>query len=170
LHSFQDLLIETAYTEHRGSLVRRLTGITRDAEVAQDLAQEAFLRLAREVEAGRSPDNVAAWLQRVGANLATSRARHAQVAARHEASLAKPSEPESPEALVVEGELAAAVRAYMDQLTASERRALVLAANGFGGIEIASTIGRTPGATRTLLCRARAKIRERMLIAGFGTA
>ena len=43
--------------------------------VAEDLLQEAFLRLTREVRADRTPDNVRAWLYRVGANLAVSRGR-----------------------------------------------------------------------------------------------
>ncbi len=37
--------------------------------------QESFLRLFKEVEAGRTPDNVRAWLYRVGSNLAISRGR-----------------------------------------------------------------------------------------------
>src|SRR6266516_6126858 len=68
-----------------------LTQRTRDAEVAQDLAQEAFLRLAREIEAGRQPRDTGAWLRRVGANLAASRGRHLQVVDRHAASLPRPA-------------------------------------------------------------------------------
>ncbi len=106
----------------------------------------------------------------VGANLATSRGRHVQVVTRHEAELPRPSEPPSPERLVVQAELSSAVSLLVDQLPVHERRALVLAATGVGGPEIARSIGRTPGATRTLLCRARAKLRERLLLAGFAGA
>lgn len=170
MQAYNEVLVETAFIEHRSSLVRRLTALCRDPEAAQDIAQEAFLRLARELEAGRGPDNPGAWLHRVGANLATSQARRAQVATRHEAELPKPAEPASPERIVVESELAEAVGAVMEELSTPERRALVLAANGVGGVDIAASIGRTPGATRTLLCRARAKIRERMRVTGFAPA
>ena len=167
MHARAGELVEAAYTEHRATLVRYLTAVTRDSDVAEDLAQEAFLRLSREVEAGRTPDDIGPWLRRVGTNLAMSRGRHLQVVDRRAGELPRPSEPSSPEHLVVQGELAAAVCDVLTLMSGSERRALTLAANGFGGAEIAASIGRTPGATRTLLCRARAKIRDRMLLAGF---
>jgi RNA polymerase sigma-70 factor (ECF subfamily) len=167
MQAYAERLVEAAFTEHRASLVRRLTAVTRNADVAEDLAQEAFLRLAREIEAGRLPDDVGAWLRRVGTNLAMSRGRHLQVVDRRAGALPRPAEPDSPEHAVVEGELTAAVGAVLAQMSRAERHALALAANGYGGIEIAASLGRTPGATRTLLCRARAKIRERVEIAGF---
>jgi RNA polymerase sigma factor (sigma-70 family) len=167
VQAYAGQLVEAAYTDHRAALVRRLTSITRDAEAAQDLAQDAFVRLAREVEAGRTPDDTVAWLYRVGANLAASRGRHLQVVDRRAGRLPRPADAASPEESVVHNELAAAVGAVMTELSSCERHALVLAANGYGGPEIAATIGRTPGATRTLLCRARNKIRSRVQVAGF---
>lgn len=162
--------IEAAFHEHGPGLVRYLTWLTRDAEAANDLAQEAFLRLARELEAGRTPDNIDAWLRRVGANLATSQARRTQVARRHEAALARRVEARSPESIVVSGELAAEVDALVGALSATERHAVLLAAYGVGGTDIAHAVGRTPAATRTLLCRARAKLRQGMELAGYATA
>jgi DNA-directed RNA polymerase specialized sigma24 family protein len=52
-------------------------------------------------------------------------------------------------------------------LSASDRNALVLAAQGYHGPEIAASLGRTSGATRTLLCRARSKVRGQLELAGF---
>lgn len=162
--------VEAAFREHGPGLVRYLTWLTHDAEAAQDLAQEAFLRLARELEAGRSPDSIGAWLRRVGANLATSQARRAQVASRHEAALVRRVEARSPESIVVSGELAAQVDALVGSLSAKERHAVLLAAHGVSGADIASAVGRSPAATRTLLCRARAKLRQGMHSAGYATA
>jgi DNA-directed RNA polymerase specialized sigma24 family protein len=48
----------------------------------------------------------------------------------------------------------------MRSLTPDARRALVLAAEGFSGIEIASRLERSPEAVRTLICRARARLRQ----------
>jgi RNA polymerase sigma-70 factor (ECF subfamily) len=162
--------VEAAYLEHHAALVRHLTMITRDPEVAQDLAHEAFLRLARAFETGTAPDDAAAWLHRVGMNLATSRGRHLQVVDRRAALLARPAEAVDPGDIVTDGELARAVHAVMGQLSRPEQDALLLAAHGYGGPEIAMRIGRTPGATRTLLCRARGKVRDRVLAAGFAPA
>lgn len=163
-------VLETAFMEHRAGLVRHLTTVTRDVDVAEDLAQEAFLRLAGEVDRGRQPDDPGAWLHRVGSNLAMSRGRHLQVVDRRAGDLARPSEPPGPEQILVEGELTAAVSEVLGEMTGAERHALVLAAYGYRGIEIASAIGRSAGATRTLLCRARAKIRERLQVSGFAGA
>jgi len=163
-------LVEVAYTEHQPMLVRFLTQVTRDAETAQDLAQESFLRLAFEIQGGRLPNDTGAWLRKVGKNLAVSRGRHLQVVDRHAGNLPRPAEHESPEQVVVEGELAEAVGGVMAQLSGTERRALALAANGYGSKEIATSVGRSPGATRTLLCRARSKIRERIRLDGFAVA
>jgi RNA polymerase sigma factor (sigma-70 family) len=159
--------VEAAFIEHHAALQRRLTVICRDGEAAQDLAQEAFLRLAGEVEAGRIPDDPAAWLHRVGRNLAMSRGRHLQVVDRRNGELPRPGVASGPEEAAIEHETASAAVRALDGLPASARRALVLAAHGCPGTEIAASIGRTPGATRTLLCRARGRVRQTMLMYGF---
>lgn len=160
-------LVEAAYRANHAILVRHLTTITRDAEAAQDLAHEAFIRLAAVIDDGRMPDDAAAWLHRVGANLATSRGRHLQVVDRHARELPLPADAPDPEHAVVRDELAGAVVAVMAELPEHERKALVLAAHGVGGGEIASAVGRTVGATRTMLCRARGRIRARLALAGY---
>lgn len=160
--------VEAAWTAHHGPLVRRLTALTRDPDVAEDLAQDAFLRLAREVDAGRTPDDPCAWLHRVAGNLAASRGRHLTVVDRRAWELPRPDAPVSPEAIAVETETTAALLAALAGLSPTDRDALILSAQGYRGPEIARALGRTQGATRTLLCRARGKARRRMELAGFG--
>jgi RNA polymerase sigma-70 factor (ECF subfamily) len=160
-------LVEAAWAAHRAPLVRRLTALTRDPDVAEDLAQEAFLRLAREVDAGRVPDEAGAWLHRVAGNLVNSRGRHLTVVDRRAGELPRPDAPPTPESMVVESEQTVVLRAALADLSPDDRDALLLAAHGYRGHEIAATIGRTPGATRTLLCRARSKMRWRLEQVGF---
>ena len=163
-------LFEAAYLEHGTGLVRHLAFLTRDRDLAEDLAHEAFLRLAREIDAGRCPDSVGAWLHRVGRNLLTSAARREQVVSRREPDLPRPAQPLSPESVAEGRELGTALSRVLAELSSSEQRVLLMSADGIGGIEIAAQIGRTPGATRTLLCRARAKVRERLGLVGFAQA
>ena len=80
-------IVEAAWTEHGPALNAYLTSLTRDPSAAEDIAQEAFLRLTREVGAGRTPDNIGGWLHRVATNLAMSRARHNQVVDRYAPAL-----------------------------------------------------------------------------------
>jgi RNA polymerase sigma factor (sigma-70 family) len=164
----QELLVEREYRSGHQALVRRLTVLTRDREEAADLAHEAFLRFAREVAAGRAPDQPGAWLYRVGANLAMSRGRHLAVAERRAGSLPEPAAAPAPEHVVVRAEMARALRSELGRLSGTERRAVVLAAQGYPPSEIAEAIDRSPGATRTMLCRARAKLRLRLAAAALG--
>ena len=158
-----DRIIESAYAAHAGTLLRRLTATTRDRSAAEDLTQEAFMRLVIEVRAGRPPLDTAAWLNRVGHNLAMSRGRRISVANRRSSEFVPPSDGTSPETLTIEAERDRWLRDALSQLGGMDQRALILAANGYRGPEIARLIGRTEIATRTLLCRARTKIRGLML-------
>jgi RNA polymerase sigma-70 factor, ECF subfamily len=152
-------IVASAYELHRPVLWRYLTSLTHDAVAAEDLVQDAFLRLTVEVRNGRIPDDTGAWLHRVGHNLAMSRGRRLTVADRHRTELALPDQPPLPEQVVLAEERHRAVAAALDELEPVQREALVMASLGYGGPEIARWIGRTDGATRTMLCRLRAKVR-----------
>lgn len=159
-------VVETAYAANAGSLLRHLTATTRDPSVAEDLTQETFVRLLIEVGAGRFPDDLGAWVHRVGHNLAMSRGRRSAVASRRHHQLVEHGEAPSPETLALAGERDELLRAAVGLLGATDQRALILSAYGYRGPEIARSIGRTDAATRTLLCRARTKVRARLAEAG----
>ena len=155
-------IVEAAYEAHRAQLIRYMSGVTRDVSTAEDLVQDAFVRLTIETAAGRAPDDVGAWLHRVAHNLAMSRGRHLSVADRRQSDLARPDQPESPEHHALVAERDREVQDAVSDLQAVHRYALLMAAMGYGGIDIARSIGRTEAATRTMLCRARAKVRTRL--------
>ncbi len=155
-----DGVVEWAYATFRGELEGRLDGLVRDHAVAEELAQETFLRLHTEVQAGRTPGNVRAWLHRVAGNLVTSRGRHVQVAARHAPRLVAVDEGASTEEIALRHDEGGRIVLALAELRPRERAVLVMAASGLSGPEIATRIGRTPIATRTLLCRARLHLRE----------
>jgi RNA polymerase sigma-70 factor (ECF subfamily) len=158
--------IEEAYDTYRASLVRRITSLTRDPAVAEDIAQESFLRLATAIRNGRAPDSVSAWLYRVALNLVASRGRHATVVERRQADLVDRRLQPSPETAAIEAEEHRMLREALGTLGPTDREAVLLAAHGYGGPEIAARLGRTQGATRTLLCRARSRLRSRLEAAG----
>jgi RNA polymerase sigma factor (sigma-70 family) len=151
------------YRDHAPALIRWITGMTRDPEAAADLVQEAFLRLARELAAGRRPDDPAAWVAQVARHLAISRARRASTATRFASRLVDRSQGDDPAAAVLAAEQAAAVHRALATLRPVERTAVVLAAEGVGGPEIATRIGKSQLATRALLCRARRRMRPLLL-------
>jgi RNA polymerase sigma-70 factor (ECF subfamily) len=158
-----DELLAELYRDHAAGLMRWITGMTRDPEAAADIVHEAFARLARELAAGRAPEDPAAWVAQVARHLAISRARRTSTANRLAPRLLDRSAGEDPAAAVLDAERAAAVHRALATLRPVERRAVVLAAEGVGGPEIATMIGRTPLATRALLCRARRRMRPMLL-------
>ena len=50
----------------------------------------------------------------------------------------------------------------LGELEEDARTALLMAASGFNGMEIAEAIGRSANATRTLMCRSRLELRHRL--------
>ena len=156
----RDALLIEAFDRHQGELNGFAVQLTRDPDAAADLVQEAFLRLVRETKAGRAPDNVRAWLYRVVMNLAASRGRRASVAARWQGRLVQHGDAEAPELGYLERETSGEIRRLLTGVSRDERTALLLSAHGFAGGEIAAVLGRSHLATRALLCRARARLRN----------
>jgi RNA polymerase sigma factor (sigma-70 family) len=161
-------MTEGAFTEFEPSLRRRLTALVRDPSAAEDLTQEAFVRLLGELHAGRIPDNMGGWLWRVASNLAASRGRHMTVVKRHERDVVVNMSSASPEEVAIASEARAEVLAAIDVLNGTGRRAVTMAAQGLSGREIADSLGRSQNATRTLLCRSRAQVRAVVGIAQTG--
>ena len=154
-----DEFLSAAYEANADRLVRRMLAVTHDPALAEDLVQEAFARLIVECQAGRTPDNVGGWLHRVAMNLLASRARHAKVADRFERQLCRDWTDQSPEDVVARRELARGLRSLLDALPPADRTAILMAAEGRSALEIGQRLGRTGPAARTLLCRARSKVR-----------
>ena len=164
-----DAVVVTAWADHHNEIYAFLIRTTRDPEVAEDLLQEAFLRLTREARANRTPDNVRAWLYRVGANLAVSRGRRITSAfagiAKIVTSPGFDRTEDAPEVSYIAREGRADLVEALAELRPEARAALLMSSEGFNGHEIARAIGRTDTATRTLLCRARVQVRNRLATA-----
>jgi RNA polymerase sigma-70 factor (ECF subfamily) len=159
-------VVAEAYDAHQRELYSFALRTARDAGAAEDAVQDAFLRLARETQSGWTPDNVRAWLFRVIANGVISRGRRIAVAGRFRHLLvnrdvaAEPSEP------VLRRERTVALEAELSKLKPDARVALLMAAQGFSIREIGVAVGRSEGATRAMLCRARLTLRERLQRSG----
>jgi RNA polymerase sigma-70 factor (ECF subfamily) len=155
-------VIGPVYDAHQRELFTFALRACRDRDVAEDLVHEAFVRLIVEVEAGRMPRTVRAWLYRVVANLVFSRQRHTTVAERHLGATAAGEGYAGPESAYIVQERNDAVDLALGELGEDARTALLMAANGFNGMEIAEAIGRSANATRTLMCRTRLQLRQRL--------
>ena len=148
-----------AYDVHQRALTSFAYSLTRDREAADDLVQETFVRLINELQKGRQPENVQAWLFRVCSNLVVSGARRRNVAQRFIAQVT-PRDPEiDAEYETLRREMSGALIDGLSRLSVDARVALVMAAHGFSGREIATSLGRTETSTRTMMFRAREQLR-----------
>ena len=160
-------------------LAERMLG---DRTEAEDLLQEAFLRLARADSADAADDErggsvldrpdevVGAWLRRVVLNLGANRLRERRRAAeRLERAqrldptldpLQSTGEAGGPAQHVLRDEARAEVRAVLATLPERQRGCLLLRYAGHSYAEIAATLGVAPGSVGTLLARAERAFRD----------
>jgi RNA polymerase sigma factor (sigma-70 family) len=138
------------------ALVRFLYRKVWEADRAQDLAQEVFVRAL-----DHDPENPRAWLFTVAANLARDEARMAVRRRRH-LELIK-SEPvaapvPSPEEQLEARERLERVQAALGQLSERDREVLLLWDAGLDYDEISAQTGLARGAIGTTLARARKRL------------
>ena len=148
---------ELFLTHYQGvfRLVYRIVG-TREA--AEDLAQEAFLRLAQQRFSPGREHNVRAWLYKVATNLAYNALRgEARRTRRQErvSDLADEAEAD-PTETVVRADEQVAVRRALARLPEKQARLLLLRHAGLSYREVAEALDIAPGSVGTLLARAEA--------------
>ena len=148
-----------AYDNHQRALTSFAYALTRDREAAEDLVQEAFVRLINELQKGRQPENVQAWLFRVCSNLVVSGARRRNVAQRFISQITPRDTEIDAEYETLRREMSGELLDGLARLSPDARVALVMAADGFSGREIANALGRSETSTRTMMFRARDQMR-----------
>ena len=150
------------YDAHHRELANFVRGIERDRDTADDIVSESFVRFIEAARRGRTPDQPRAWLYRVAANLAIDRGRRRTVVTRVLGRLVDHGTEPPPDDEVLRGETRREVRAALSRLPVDARTALLLAAHGFSGRDVAEALGRSELATRSLICRARLRLREQL--------
>jgi RNA polymerase sigma-70 factor (ECF subfamily) len=155
---------------HRPRTVALARRLLRDPLEAEDVVQEALLQAYLGLEDLRAPERFGAWLGGIAANLAKMRlrARSRGFASLEELAggrrvppglLAAP-EP-GPEQVAEAHELLRLVRIAVDALPAGQRDVVLMHdVDGLSCQEIAALLGRSTGAVRVRLHRARRELRE----------
>ena len=145
------------FEEHHASLLRYLTRLSGDSDVAADAAQEAFVRL---IEGGSRAGASAprAWLFTVGTRLVReggrTQTRRAQLLDGVPDRAPLGQAPMDAHARVERDDRRRAVSAALSALSNKERTALLMQQEGFTHREIAHVVGTTTGSVGTLLARA----------------
>jgi len=146
--------LEVLYSEAYPRLFRYCNRLTGDADVAEDVAQEAFVRLWYRQVSGE-PKALTSWLFKVATHLIRDRVRATENRRRLlEINPVKPAGTEAPDARAERVELQARVRAVLDTMTVRDRVMLLMRQDGFSYREIAEAADVAPASVGTLLARA----------------
>lgn len=147
-----DDLVTRLFVQESASLVRMAGFFVDDRTAAEDLVQEAFIRLARSAHRINDVDKAAAYLRSIVLNLARDHNRRGLVSLRHRPTT-------EPEPTSVEDEVAGRadqreVIAALRELPLRQRDCLVLRYYlDLGVAEIASTLGVSANSVKTHLKR-----------------
>ena len=142
-------------------LFRYLDRLAGDADLAADVAQDAFVRLYQR---GTVPESPEAWLVVVGTNLLrnaqSQRSRRLKLltAERSRHILSDPSP--SPAQLALASDARHLVREAIDRMPEREARMLLLMAQGYSYRDIATALGINEASVGTLLARAKRAFRQ----------
>ena len=148
--SFDEFYVGTS-----ASVLRQLTAMTTDPELAADVVQEAYSRAWQKWQRVADLDSPTAWVRTVAWRLAVSQHRRAAVAARFVPQLRRRAEQAVQRSEDERLDIEQALRRISDE----HRRALVLHDMcGMTVTEIAEEIGVAEGTVKSRLSRARANL------------
>lgn len=156
--------VDAAWRNHRPYLVNLAYQMLGDVGEAEDVAQEAFLRLSRNDLAGI--DDIRAWLTVVAGRLCldlmrSARVRHEQADESGALDVASSPEPGPADRVTLDDEVRTALMEVLRRLSPGERVAFVLHdVFQLPFDEIAEAVGRPVGTCRQLARRARAKFAD----------
>ena len=123
---------------------------TDDRNAAEDLVQEAFIRLHRSSDRIRDPNKAAPYLRSILLNLARDHNRRGLMSLRHSEALTPAASPEAPEDRVILNDDQAGLIAALEDLPTRQRECLVLRFYfDLTEREIAATLDISPNSVKT---------------------
>jgi RNA polymerase sigma-70 factor (sigma-E family) len=156
-----DALVRSLYAEHAPSLVRMARLFVDDRNAAEDLVQEAFIRLARHAHRIEDRNKSAAYLRSIVLNLARDHNRRGLVSLRHRPPADEEQATAEDEVLLRDDQ-----RLVIDalrELPLRQRDCVVLRYYFEAGIqEIAETLGISQNSVKTHLKRGLAALERRL--------
>lgn len=144
---------DSLYANLRPSLWRYVYRMVGDGDAADDIVQEAFVRLLRRSDL--DGEDARLWIFTVATNLVRDRGRTATRRRRLlETTPYEPPRPRQAHEGVERAEKIAAVRDALEQLPLRDRQLLLMREEGFRYHEMAEVVGVAAGSVGTLIARA----------------
>ena len=157
--AFEQLLLT-----HERQVLRLALGLTNNLQDAQDVSQEVFLKLHRDLKKIRQSSEVPAWLYRVTVNASFDtkrKTRRSRLVPMGEAAALWRSDSPSPEDFARYEQDHRTLESGMQTLTDRERAAIALREfEGLSTVEVAQVLGSTESTVRVQIAAARVKLRR----------
>ena len=154
---------DSVYAAFRAPIFGFLARLSGRRDLAEELLQETFVRLAARATTLREDTRVGAWLYTVARNLLLSHARLTALDSERidRASLADPARPPTPFEEAAANQTQLALERALAALPASYREVLLLVAvDKMEPSEAAQVVGVSPETLRQRLSRARTMMKE----------
>lgn len=150
---------EGAYQAHYRTIVRRIAFLTGDVHIAEELAQEVFIKL---YQAPPDHENVIGWLNTVAARTAYNHIRDDRAHKEKEIDHFKPEAMSlaSAEDLAIQNDENRMTTEVLNLLGVRDRTCLLMKHSGYKYAEIADCLEIDINAVGTLIGRAQKKFKE----------
>lgn len=153
-----DEQLTALYTSHYRRLVRTAAFLTGDRDSAEEVVQDAYVKVARSWHGLREPDKAEAYLRMAVVNLSRSRLRHRQVVAKHRPEPV--GDVASAETYALEHSRRDAVLQALQRLPRRQREAVTLRYYGdLTEAQTAQAMGCSVGAVKSHTSRAMSALR-----------
>ncbi|RPI23336.1 MAG: SigE family RNA polymerase sigma factor [Actinobacteria bacterium] len=157
----RDALVAALYQQEGAALVRLARLFTDDRNAAEDLVQEAFIRLHRNAHRIEDRAKAAAYMRSIVLNLARDHNRRGLMSLRHREAMIPEASPEAPEDRIVATEDGDEVVAALRDLPGRQRDCLVLRFYlDLTEVEIAATLDISKNSVKTHCRRGMATLRR----------
>lgn len=158
--------VSAIYRKEAASLVRLARIFTDDRAGAEDIVQEAFIKLFHAADRIEDPNKSLSYLRSIVLNLARDQNRRGLMSLRHQDSMVDARIPEQPEEQIARSESQAEVLDALAELSPRQRDCLVLRFYlELTEVEIAATLSISPNSVKTHCRRGLAALAENLEVA-----
>jgi RNA polymerase sigma-70 factor (ECF subfamily) len=155
------VFVEGIFAKHHSEIYAYLVRMLRDADLAADLTQDAFIKAYRAYDSLEKDENARAWLYQIAHRVALDELRRRKIVRMIPWSGESRGAAPSAERLAMDLRLSGPLERALASIPERQRAALLLAElHDLTGLELAAAMGVSHVAARAILTRARESLRR----------
>ncbi|HXG25737.1 MAG TPA: RNA polymerase sigma factor [Candidatus Binatia bacterium] len=155
------VFVETLFAKHHHEIYAYLIRMLRDADLAADLTQDAFVKAYKNYDTLEKDENARAWLYQIAHRVALDELRRRKIVRMVPWTGESRGAAPSAERLAMDLRLSGPLERALARIPERQRAALLLAElHDLTGLELAAAMGVSHVAARAILTRARESLRR----------